>query len=299
MKSFVGFSFNFLEGVEASFAQSVRSIIPPLSYSNHKGIMGRIAVLGGSRDYTGAPYYAANGALKFGADLSFVYCSAEAATPIKCYSPELMVSPFYKDEVLLNENSVPEKRTEIEKAASIVTSGLSRAHTLIVGPGLGRNPAVHEATSIIIHFARNNNIPLIVDADGLWLVTQNLNLLRGYSRCILTPNKAEFGRLLEAAIHEISEINSRQSNEITSLLLSELQSSQDEIQIRALSLTLGGVTILRKGEIDIICNGDSVYKLGIRGSPRRCGGQGDILSGCLGVSFYWANKVISSLPVTQ
>lgn len=114
----------------------------------------------------------------------------------------------------------------------------------------------------------------------------------------MTPNKAEFGRLLEAAIHEISEINSRQSNEITSLLLSELQSSHDEIQIRALSLALGGVTILRKGEIDIICNGDSVYKLGIRGSPRRCGGQGDILSGCLGVSFYWANKVISSLPVT-
>lgn len=50
---------------------------------------------------------------------------------------------------------------QIEKAASIVTSGLSRAHTLVVGPGLGRNPAVHEATSIIIHSARNNNLPYV------------------------------------------------------------------------------------------------------------------------------------------
>ncbi len=49
-------------------------------------------VLGGSFDYTGAPYFAAISALKAGADLAYVFCEKDAAIPIKSYSPELMVS---------------------------------------------------------------------------------------------------------------------------------------------------------------------------------------------------------------
>lgn len=78
----------------ASLAQQ---IVPPLLSSSHKGSMGRLAVIGGSKDYTGAPFYAAQAGLKFGADLSFVFCSQQASVPIKCYSPELMVTPFYDD----------------------------------------------------------------------------------------------------------------------------------------------------------------------------------------------------------
>lgn len=83
----------------------VRNIIPPLSHADHKGSMGRIGVIGGSADYTGAPFYAADSALKFGADLSFVFCSKEASTPIKCYSPELMVTSFYDDSKLMSEDT--------------------------------------------------------------------------------------------------------------------------------------------------------------------------------------------------
>lgn len=71
--------------------------MPPLLETEHKGSMGRIGVIGGSKDFSGAPYYAAVSALKFGADLSWVYCSKSASLPIKSYSPELMVTPFYDD----------------------------------------------------------------------------------------------------------------------------------------------------------------------------------------------------------
>lgn len=72
--------------------QIVCSIIPPLSSDLHKGQAGRIAVIGGSRDFTGAPYFAGISSLKVGADLSYVICTQDAAPAIKCYSPELMVS---------------------------------------------------------------------------------------------------------------------------------------------------------------------------------------------------------------
>lgn len=43
---------------------AIRRLIPPLSYSARKGQMGRIGILGGSADYTGAPYYASLSSLK-------------------------------------------------------------------------------------------------------------------------------------------------------------------------------------------------------------------------------------------
>ncbi len=47
-----------------SFLEQVRKVIPPLTGKLHKGQAGKIGVLGGSREYTGAPYYAAYSALK-------------------------------------------------------------------------------------------------------------------------------------------------------------------------------------------------------------------------------------------
>jgi hypothetical protein len=74
-------------------------------------------------------------------------------------------------------------------------------------------------------------------------------------------------------------------------LLTELQSEDEYIRLRALSLALGGLTILRKGESDVITSGGDVYVLNEKGSPRRCGGQGDLLAGSLSVAYYWSEKV--------
>lgn len=43
---------------------SVKKLFPVLDFSLHKGELGRIAVVGGSKEYTGAPYFAAMSAMK-------------------------------------------------------------------------------------------------------------------------------------------------------------------------------------------------------------------------------------------
>lgn len=86
-----------------------RVVVPPLQSLGHKGSGGRVGVIGGSQDYCGAPFYSAVSALKFGADLSWIYCSQSAAIPIKSYSPELMVTPFYDDAKILNANPVEDE----------------------------------------------------------------------------------------------------------------------------------------------------------------------------------------------
>ena len=46
-----------------------------------------------------------------------------------------------------------------------------------------------------IKWMRENNKHMVIDADGLYIVTKNLDLVKGYKKVVLTPNKGEFTRL--------------------------------------------------------------------------------------------------------
>ena len=90
--------------------QTLRNLVPPLVASRYKGQAGKVGVLGGCSDYTGAPFYAAISALKLGADLSHVFCEERAAAPIKSYSPELIVHG------VLREGEAPAQARELQEA---------------------------------------------------------------------------------------------------------------------------------------------------------------------------------------
>lgn len=57
----------------ASMIKTVKACIPSLDGSSHKGQAGRIGVVGGSLEYTGAPYFAGISALRV--STFFIYCS--------------------------------------------------------------------------------------------------------------------------------------------------------------------------------------------------------------------------------
>ena len=244
----------------SSDQQIVCSIIPSLSDDLHKGQSGRIGVVGGSVEYTGAPYFAAISALKAGADLSYVFCSRESAPIIKSYSPDLIVYPN-----LDSVNSIEE-----------ITSHLPKIHAIVIGPGLGRNDHVLANVGGIIDRVKEMDIPMVLDADALYFVSKCPEIVRGYTKAILTPNAAEFDRLY-AAVYRCEPNKSENPNQ------SLLQLAQ----------TLGNITIVRKGREDIISDGHTVITCNEKGSPRRCGGQGDLLSGSMGVFSFWSHKAFS------
>lgn len=73
----------------------VSSILPKLCNKGYKGDNGRIGVVGGSYEFTGAPFYSAISALKSGADLAHIFCSKSSSISIKSYSPEIIVHPVF------------------------------------------------------------------------------------------------------------------------------------------------------------------------------------------------------------
>nr|CAB3246484.1 ATP-dependent (S)-NAD(P)H-hydrate dehydratase [Phallusia mammillata] len=240
---------------DSQVIEEINKIIPPLTYSQHKGQAGRIGIVGGSEEYTGAPYFAALSALKVGADLAHVFCPSAASPVIKSYSPELIVHP------LLDK----------EDGLTAIKDWLPRLGSVVIGPGLGRLSSTMQTVKDIIAELKELSTPIVIDADGLFLVTQDPDVILGYKRAILTPNVVEFRRLANAM-----NIEARNDDPV-----------QETID---LSKALGDVTIVRKGKVDIIAHGDQVLKVTEDGSPRRCGGQGDLLSGSMATFAFWAYK---------
>lgn len=230
------------------YIERARQCVPLLSNELHKGQAGRIGVIGGSFEYTGAPYFAAISALKVGADLVHVFCCHDAAIPIKSYSPELMVHP------VLDDPTDPIK---------LIQPWLERLHVIVIGPGLGRDPNVFETIRRLLIVCRELKKPIVIDADALFLVSQELSLIANYPGAILTPNVVEFARIFGDGDDHTEKF--------------------DEIG--------ASVTILKKGLADTIYSGVNKHSDAIMvrgGKARRCGGQGDILSGCIAIFYAWA-----------
>lgn len=173
---------------------------------------------------------------------------------IKAYSPELIVHPILDG---------PEAVRDVEQ-------WLPRLHALVVGPGLGRDDALLENVKGILEASKARGIPVVIDADGLWLIAQQPALIQGYRKAVLTPNHVEFSRLSEA------------------VLGAPLDGGDRHGAVLRLSQALGNVTVVQKGEQDMISDGEQVLVCSQEGSGRRCGGQGDLLSGSLGVLAHWA-----------
>lgn len=249
----------------------VRQLVPPMLSGFHKGQLGRVAVIGGSADYTGAPYFSAMASARLGCDLSYVFCEPSAAPTIKSYSPNLMVSP-----ILRSRTSIQHTQTDVsaeptgDELAKPILDMLPRLHVLVIGPGLGRDPITQAQVKSVVQHARAHDppIPMVLDADALWLVQTDPSLIKGYPECILTPNVVEFGRLAKSVGYD-----------------SDKGKKEDSCQ--EVAKILGNVCIIQKGAIDYISQGKTTTTCEFEGGAKRAGGQGDTLTGSLGTFLAW------------
>ncbi|EQL36828.1 hypothetical protein BDFG_01781 [Blastomyces dermatitidis ATCC 26199] len=271
-----------MSGPSKKLLANVRRIIPPMLEKFHKGQLGRVAVIGGSPDYTGAPYFSAMASARLGCDMSHVICEPSAAIVIKSYSPNLMVHPILQSSSTLSSfaNS-PLSPPHARALAEPILSILSRLHVLVIGPGLGRDPTTQEIVIEIIKEARAREIPIVLDADALLLVQNHPDLVHGYAECILTPNVVEFARLAKALGVDAASSSSSPPSSVSD------NDAGKSAACKRLSIALGGVTIIQKGPHDVISNGIANVICDVRGGLKRSGGQGDTLTGSLGTLLAW------------
>lgn len=183
-----------------------------------------------------------------GSDIAHVFCTQGAATVVKGYSPELIVHPYLPE----TEGVEP---TEVDQlvagAARSIDAWLGAFDAVVVGPGLGRDEALLRVAALVMRAAFARNLPLVVDADGLWLVNRDPDLVRGNRRVVLTPNRVEFGRLAEALGLDAAAPSAA----------------------RDVAAALGGPLILQKGRVDVVASPNAKVECDEPGSLRRVGGQ--------------------------
>ena len=201
--------------------------------------------------------------------MSHVICEKNAGAVIKSYSPNLIVHPY-----LYESQNVP-KGIEIPDIVSKVTGVLDRVHVVVIGPGLGRDSLMLNTVAVIITEARNRDLPIVIDADGLYLIQSNMDLIRNYRQAVLTPNIMEFKRLADAAGIEANVEPTKKA--------------------ALLANKFGGVTILEKGKYDYISNGHTTIVSDIPGGLKRVSGQGDTLSGSIATFLAWRKAYLDKL----
>lgn len=144
----------------------------PRSFDFHKGMAGRIAILAGSTNYTGAPVLAATGALRAGAGLItlFVPESILATVSSRC-PPEIIVRGIRDPRELL----------------------AFRFDALVAGCGLGETtPPFSEG---LLDLIASSPAPAVIDADALNLISKSGKLDILSAKHVITPHPGEFARL--------------------------------------------------------------------------------------------------------
>ncbi|CAI6095538.1 unnamed protein product [Clonostachys chloroleuca] len=257
----------------------VHRMIPPMLEKFHKGQLGRVAVLGGSEDYTGAPYFSAMASARLGCDMSHVICTPGAAAVIKTYSPNLMVHPLMRQSppTASSSEGPRDPETDPNHVACRIVDMMPRLHVLVIGPGLGRDPLMQDTVALVIQAARSKNLPLVLDADALLVVQKDPGLVSGYTQAILTPNVVEFKRLCDALGVDVTG------------------QEGETAKVEALAKALQGVTIIEKGASDFISDGKNTIKNDMEGGKKRSGGQGDTLTGSVATFLAWRKAYLDEL----
>jgi NAD(P)H-hydrate repair Nnr-like enzyme with NAD(P)H-hydrate dehydratase domain len=117
-----------------------------------------------------------------------MFCVAEAAVPIKSYSPELIVHPLLHSDASMTGLSADQRGSELASAADKIALVFPRIDALVIGPGLGRDAAVLELSRELIRRAKEAEMPIVLDGDALFLVSQAPDTIKGYAKAVLTPN---------------------------------------------------------------------------------------------------------------
>ncbi len=158
-------------------------IFPNPRYKNsHKYHYGRVVIIAGSKGMLGAAALASSSALKSGAGLVTNYVPNEVYTAAVSVMPlEALVESYNRILTAYNLNNV-------------------KRDVILVGPGLGKS----NDYSGLIEDLLDREEPIVIDADGLWMMRNSLNRLKkAKAPVIITPHHGEFAKLLDITLEEL------------------------------------------------------------------------------------------------
>ncbi|WP_167957908.1 NAD(P)H-hydrate dehydratase [Anaerosporobacter faecicola] len=201
----IGFPTKAIESVKPNIFTYEREDIKRLpcrkNYSN-KGTFGKVLIIAGSRNMSGACYLSAKAACRSGAGLVKVMTVEDNRSIMQSLLPEAILAT-YDPADLKNKLEVDRIVKEVKWASAIV-----------VGPGIGISAAADHLLDIVLNYA---TVPVVIDADALSLLAGKTQYILKDSEkecfsdidlpenVIITPHLKEMARLLDCSVTDIRE----------------------------------------------------------------------------------------------
>ena len=216
----------------------IKSLLIPRKKSSHKGDFGHTLILAGSSGFTGASVITTNASIKSGSGLVTLITHHDCQNIVASQLLEAMTANFDDKDNLMEL--------------------LSKSNAIAFGPGINKSNSSLKLLKLVLE---NTKIPIVLDADGINLLSDNLYLLdKLKNRCIITPHLGEFSRLTKLSIKEIS---------------------QDRLSIAQKFAYENSLVLLLKGYNTIITNGCEVFVNTTGNASMANGGMGDTLTGMI------------------
>ena len=221
---------------------AVKGLLREREAASHKGAFGRLFCLVGSDRYRGAATLCVKGALACGAGLISVASTEKALSAVAAHCPEAILF---------------DRQTDLSAALEF----LKKSTAAVIGCGLTDTLEAQRIMSRAVNAAK---CPLVIDADGINMLAENIDLLKELEgkRVILTPHVGEFSRLTGKSAEEILAAREKAA---------------------AKYAETSGFTVVLKSDKTVVASPDGevfINTLGNSGLAK--GGSGDLLSGAIG-----------------
>jgi len=229
-------------GATAPQRDDIRELLPRPGAESDKYRRGVLGLLAGSDRFTGAVLLAAGGAVHGGAGMVRVITAAVAAGLVRQAWPETVIT------------------VHPEEGGWDLIGSVGRVQAWVAGPGMGTDPAATARLAAIL----GTDLPVLVDADGLTILSQDKGLLPREAPTLITPHAGELARLLGT---DAAGVEARR--------LEHARRAAGEL----------GVTVLLKGSTTVIASPDAGRPVLVNptGTPwLATAGSGDVLSGLAG-----------------
>ncbi len=216
--------------------------------TSHKGNNGSVLIIGGSKDYHGAPAISGKAAFGAGVDLVYVATPQSAAVPVKSASEDLIVKSMEGEYLSLNNLD------EILELAEKVDA-------VLIGPGSSINDETSKLFNVLVTKIKK---PIVLDADALKQI--ELSLIKNNDNIVLTPHLAEFNKFFKSNLH--LDLDSYDFKKV----------DENIADFQLVTKAIKG-TVIIKGKNDLVLSG-SKFRINSSGNAgMTVGGTGDALAG--------------------
>lgn len=235
--------------IELVREKKIKEIIRTRHPLAHKGNFGHLLCVCGGLGRAGAAILVGKSALRTGVGLVTIMVPEPIYEIVASGAKEYMVFP------------APAKgRTFSEKSVETFDELIEGKTAVVIGPGIWTYQDVKHLLEKVIKRVHERNIPIVIDADALNILSENPILPDGI-RSIITPHPGEAGRILKISSNEVQKDRIKHA-----IKLSQITNS---------------ICVL-KGARTIITDGEDIYINTSGGVELATGGTGDVLAGMIG-----------------